>query len=544
MPDGGQPGTQCFTYDALRRMTGAWTATDACAKAPSKENVGGPQPYWHSYGYDAVGNRTKLVEHDTEGNLAKITEGDQTTENLYDADGERLIHRAADGSTTLYLGDTELTEDKDGKLATNRYYEHPDGAVTVRTATEGDGTGGNGRLELQLTDHHGSGTTQIGLGQEGLPVERRLLTPFGTNRGAKPASWAGNRGFVAGREDEHTGLTQLGAREYDPTTGRFLSVDPLIDFGTPQAMNPYAYANNAPVTESDPDGLFWGLIGRIGSKVVSKLFKGDNKAARKGGKGKSAKPNKGPSAAQKARNRAIARQREAEKRMRQQLQRAQNRASREAAQRAKRAKANALRQRAKAKQRTANRAAPKRASKYRHVAKQRPKPRAKPTYRPRTKPAPKQARPQGSRQIKREIKSEVKEQAKEQVKEAVQPSNGGSRPQNETSSLSTACTRSSDCSIHTNQPDKITGYTTHGLHQAIGRNDGRGVNISKMVDAMRNPKLVTHEEDHRGVGWTFTGRGKKKEVVVLTQQGRVITTFGASRGTNPGKRSSRPRWMH
>ncbi|WP_147264617.1 polymorphic toxin-type HINT domain-containing protein [Streptomyces sp. NBRC 110611] len=487
MPDGGRPDTQCFTYDALRRMTGAWTATDACAKVPSKENVGGPQPYWHSYGYDAVGNRTKLVEHDTsgnianditrtysypgkgkdqprtltkaeskgpqgtsastyaydaagnmtlrqvggsiqklsydaEGNLAKITEGDKTTENLYDADGERLIHRAADGSTTLYLGDTELTADKDGKLTTTRHYQHPDGAVTVRTVEDGDGTYGKGTLHLQLTDHHGSGTTQVGLGQEGLPVERRLLTPFGTNRGAKPGTWAGNRGFVAGREDEHTGLTQLGAREYDPTTGRFISVDPLIDFGNPQQMNPYAYANNAPVTESDPDGLIWGLVFRVGGKIASKLFKGGKKGVSKGSKGKSAKPNKGPSAAQKARAREIARQREAVRRMQQQLRRAEARAIREAAQRAKRAKANALRQRAKAKQRTANRAAPKRASKYRYVAKQRPKPRSKPTYRPRNRPAPKKARPQGSRQIKREVKNEVKQQVKEQVREAVQPS--------------------------------------------------------------------------------------------------------------------------
>ncbi|GCD42220.1 polymorphic toxin-type HINT domain-containing protein [Streptomyces paromomycinus] len=486
MPDAGQPDTQCFTHDALRRMTGAWTATDGCAAAPSKATVGGPQPYWHSYQYDAVGNRTQLVEHDTggdpakdvtrsysypgqgkdqprtltkaetkgpqgtsastyaydaagnmtlrqvggniqklsydtEGNLAKITEGDKSTENLYDADGERLIHRAADGSTTLYLGDTELTAGKDGKLATTRYYQHPDGAVTVRTAEEGDGTNGKGTLDLQLTDHHDSGTTQIGVGKEGLPVERRLLTPFGTDRGTKPGVWAGNRGFVAGREDGNTGLTQLGAREYDPATGRFLSVDPVIDFGTPQTMNAYAYANNAPVTEADPDGLFWGVLIRGAGKVIPKLFKGGKKGAGKGSKGKAAKPNKGPSAAQKRARELLRREADAQRRMEREMRQARDRAMREAGARAKRNKANALRQRAKAKQRTANRAAPKRAAKYRHVAKQRPKPRAKPTYRPRPKPAPKKARPQGSRQIKQQVKHEVRNQAKEQVREAVQP---------------------------------------------------------------------------------------------------------------------------
>ncbi|WP_172450809.1 polymorphic toxin-type HINT domain-containing protein [Streptomyces kasugaensis] len=488
MPDGGQPDTQCFTYDALRRMTGAWTATDACAKAPSQATVGGPQPYWHSYGYDAVGNRTELVEHDTggdtakdvtrtysypgkgkdqprtltkvetkgpdgtsastyaydaagnmtlrqvggniqklaydtEGGLAKITEGEQTTENLYDADGERLIHRAADGSTTLYLGDTELTVDKDGKLATTRYYGHPDGAVTVRTATEGDGTGGNGRLDLQLTDHHGSGTTQIGLGQEGLPVERRLLTPFGTNRGAKPSAWAGNRSFVGGREDEHTGLTQLGAREYDPTTGRFTSVDPVIDFGIPQQMNPYAYANNAPVTESDPDGNFFPIvIGIIARVAIQAAVRAAVREAAKRAAVAAAR-----AAAKRAAAAALKRRLAAEAAKRAAAAAARKRAAQAAAARARAAAARKLAQRVakKAKPRTAAKSAPKRAAKYRSAPKQRPKPKAKPQARPKQTPKPKHAKPQGSRQVKQqikhEVKQEVKEQAKEQVREAAQP---------------------------------------------------------------------------------------------------------------------------
>ncbi|MEU6942200.1 RHS repeat-associated core domain-containing protein, partial [Streptomyces rubiginosohelvolus] len=63
-----------------------------------------------------------------------------------------------------------------------------------------------------------------------------------------------DRGFVNGVMDD-TGLTQLGARAYDPKLGRFLSVDPLADFGDSQRMNAYAYANNNPVTNWDPTGL-------------------------------------------------------------------------------------------------------------------------------------------------------------------------------------------------------------------------------------------------------------------------------------------------
>jgi RHS repeat-associated protein len=52
-----------------------------------------------------------------------------------------------------------------------------------------------------------------------------------------------------------TGLTHLGAREYDPGLGKFLSVDPLQDVADPQQWNAYAYSNGNPVTFSDPSGM-------------------------------------------------------------------------------------------------------------------------------------------------------------------------------------------------------------------------------------------------------------------------------------------------
>ncbi|MFV2023007.1 RHS repeat-associated core domain-containing protein, partial [Micromonospora sp. LOL_023] len=45
-----------------------------------------------------------------------------------------------------------------------------------------------------------------------------------------------------------TGLTHIGARHYDPTQGRFISPDPLVNPDNPQTLNAYAYANNNPTT--------------------------------------------------------------------------------------------------------------------------------------------------------------------------------------------------------------------------------------------------------------------------------------------------------
>ena len=45
-------------------------------------------------------------------------------------------------------------------------------------------------------------------------------------------------------------------RDYDPATGRFVTVDPVFDPADSQQMNGYTYSNNNPVTFSDPSGAF------------------------------------------------------------------------------------------------------------------------------------------------------------------------------------------------------------------------------------------------------------------------------------------------
>lgn len=186
--------------------------------------------------------------------------GVKKTSYLYGADGTRLIRSASDGSRTLYLGEAELTVSADGTNKTaERFYAHPDGSMTVRAT-------GGGR-QLVLSDHHGSSNTTVDLVAAGMGVTRRKMMPFGEQRGLQPSAWPGALGFVGGTVDEDTGLTRLGARDYDPATGRFLSVDPMVDYGEPATINPYAYSNNAPATFSDPSGLFWPIVIVIGLRA-------------------------------------------------------------------------------------------------------------------------------------------------------------------------------------------------------------------------------------------------------------------------------------
>ncbi|WP_336204276.1 RHS repeat domain-containing protein [Nonomuraea sp. LPB2021202275-12-8] len=318
---GGQSqDTQCFTYDHLRRLTSAWTATDACASGtPQSDKIGGVAPYATSYAYDSTGNRTKETQHawggraesvrsytypkpgekqphavqtagadafgydevgnttrrkigtadqtlvwDVEGNLASVTEAGKVTSFVYDADGDRLI-RKTPTDATLYIDDMELRLDyaKDVVECT-RYYTIGGEPVAVRTP--------DNEVYFLASDHQGTAQAAVKASNGDLAVRR--TTPFGQDRGTAPAWWPGQRGFVGGGQDATTGLVHLGAREYDARNGRFLSVDPVIDEADPQQLNGYAYANNSPVSMSDPDGqLVWFVVGiaaRIAARAIAK----------------------------------------------------------------------------------------------------------------------------------------------------------------------------------------------------------------------------------------------------------------------------------
>ncbi|MFD7288270.1 polymorphic toxin-type HINT domain-containing protein [Streptomyces sp. NPDC059863] len=310
MADVSRTGTdnQCFTYDYLGRLTEAWTqSTTQCTATPEAGKITGPAPYWQSFTYDKASNRSTEIQHnpagdtakdvkraytypgagkplahsltsvtnttstgtstdnytydqtgnttgrpgqkltwDAEGHLSKVSEGTKTTEYLYDADGNRLIGRTGT-ETTLYLGHTEVVLPSGAdKAKATRYVELGGGHAGIQND---DST-----WSFTVADHHGTG--QLAVSAADLSLTQRRALPFGAPRGDTPKTWPGTRGFVGGTDDtKTTGLTHLGAREYDPAIGRFISVDPLLVTSDPESLGGYSYAHNTPLTHSDPSGL-------------------------------------------------------------------------------------------------------------------------------------------------------------------------------------------------------------------------------------------------------------------------------------------------
>lgn len=319
----GQTDLQCFSYDNLQRVTQAWSDKGGTSTAPgpsvsgiggcttttpSQSNIGGPAPYWQSYSYDPLGDRTSQTQHqpsgdviqtlsypgngtapaaqpnqvssvttsgpgasstatysydpagntkdrsgssalslgyDQRGRTSSVTSGGGTSAYLYDADGSLLIQRDP-GRTTLYLdgGAEELTL-AGGTVTGQRYYAEPGGTTIVRSS--------GATLSYELAN--GQHTALESVDASSLAITRRYFDPYGNPRGAAPTAWPDQHAFVGQPADQNTSLDLLGARQYDPATGRFLQVDPVLEAGDPRQMGGYSYAADNPVNASDPAGL-------------------------------------------------------------------------------------------------------------------------------------------------------------------------------------------------------------------------------------------------------------------------------------------------
>jgi RHS repeat-associated protein len=210
---------------------------------------------------DPAGAGAESLQWDAEGRLQTDTVAansatntpQTTTSYLYDASGNELIRRDSGGTNagaTLYLGTTELHLNPAGTTVTgNRYYSYPGAPEIVASSS--------GALSYEITNSQGTGSTTLDATTNHVTA-RRYTTPYGTPRDAGAATTFGtfpdDHTFLGKTTDASTGLVDVGARKYDPATGRFISADPIFQPDSPQAIGGYAYTGDDPVNFSDPSG--------------------------------------------------------------------------------------------------------------------------------------------------------------------------------------------------------------------------------------------------------------------------------------------------
>jgi RHS repeat-associated protein len=319
--------TQCYQYNPLDQLTQAWSATAACSTAPGASNVGNTlgtgSAYWESWTFDSEGNRSGQTQYaigaattntttnytysstqpntltststtggstgstsysyDTAGNADKRTtptDGTQTlawdnagqlssvdttaagsantagtSSYVYDSSGNLLLQTTPTG-TTLYFENEQATHStSNGAVTGIRYLTLPGGGIVARTGNTTDYT-------FEITDQHG--TAELDLDYTCQTPTWRQYDPYGNPRGTT-ATWVDNRTFLDKVTDPSTGLTDVGARWYDATLGRFISLDPALETTDPLALGGYAYTDGNPVTQEDPSGERFMTVARGGS---------------------------------------------------------------------------------------------------------------------------------------------------------------------------------------------------------------------------------------------------------------------------------------
>lgn len=119
---------------------------------------------------------------------------------------------------------------------------------------------GTARAQDEVVYYHTDaiGSVRMITGANGAVIERYDFLPFG-ERWAPPLIPDPNTRQFAGKErDAETDLDYFGARYFRAQSGRFTTIDPVMDsdaaLADPQRWNRYTYALNNPLKFTDPDG--------------------------------------------------------------------------------------------------------------------------------------------------------------------------------------------------------------------------------------------------------------------------------------------------
>ncbi len=234
---GAGAATGSYVYDGLGRTTTV-PAIDTSNPAgenltlgfysidkPATQTLGGTV---QSFGLDPVGR--------TDTTTTTTGTASTTTASFFDGGSDSPAWSETGGSWTRFAGG-------------------PDGSLALQITGAGTGTGtGSTSAELMLVNPHGDitatipNTTNVPAAQMSGINDTDEYGNVENPPGPTPYGWEG----AAQRSTaDQAGIIQMGARQYNPSTGRFLTLDP-IPGGNP---NPYTYPPD-PINNEDLTGLY------------------------------------------------------------------------------------------------------------------------------------------------------------------------------------------------------------------------------------------------------------------------------------------------
>lgn len=252
-----------YAYDTLGNRTKESEGTYGYSGGNLLSSAGG-----RSYGYDANGNLVSRKDpdgseyrfkYDALNRLNKVIKNDQlTAEYVYDPFHRRIAKllfsegETGQRETVKYLweGSNEIGSMSDeGRISELRILGVGKGAeIGAALAIEI-----HGKPYLPIHDLAGSQRCLVSFKDKKV-VEYYRYNAFGEENiysdNSEPLSpWR----FAGKRQDSETGFIYFGRRFLDPSSGRWITLDPL---GYQDGPNRFLYVNNSPVCNQDLHGLF------------------------------------------------------------------------------------------------------------------------------------------------------------------------------------------------------------------------------------------------------------------------------------------------
>ncbi|MFJ4679594.1 DNRLRE domain-containing protein [Kitasatospora sp. NPDC088783] len=226
--------TTGYTYDAFGRTTALPGSTVAyyTSDLVQQQTTGTNRQTW------TLDSNQRFRSWTTETNNSGTWTATGTKTNHYDSDTDSPRWIAEDAAGNL----TRNVDGLNGNLA----------ATTTKV----------GGTILQLANLHGDIALQLPINTAIAPTVLDS-DEYGNPRAGQAAT---RYGWIGGKQrsaETPAGFTLMGVRLYNPTAGRFLSIDPVAG----GSANAYDYVNADPLTKFDLDGkICWSCAGRWAKK--------------------------------------------------------------------------------------------------------------------------------------------------------------------------------------------------------------------------------------------------------------------------------------